>query len=308
LAMPMFAEKQSPEEVANADYSAWLPAQGDFFIGFSVDPFANFIGKMFQNANPNDYTRGQYNIGGQALETAPMVSIMGGYMLTDKLGLKANIGLIVNHERTLYNVLDDKAVWENTFSLESVQDKKIAGQYGGSFAVGAEYRVGSKRVQGVFGAGLVYAFQTNTLKYEYGNAITELNQVPTVAGELTKAAALGGDDVWNQCANQPGYYSALRLLNNAADANGGDAIWHRFGLYTTVGVEWFIAPKIALGMNVNLDLLYRWSHNVCKVYEGYNTLTNEYEQFVDKRDIQNYNGVRFGTENIGANIYLNFFF
>ena len=36
LAMPMFAEKRTPEERANADYSAWLPQQGDFSIGFNL--------------------------------------------------------------------------------------------------------------------------------------------------------------------------------------------------------------------------------------------------------------------------------
>ena len=82
LAMPMFAEKSSIEERANADYSAWLPAAGEFSIGFSVDPFANFLGHMFVGANPGSdegYTRGQYNIGGQTLLTAPLVSIMGSY-------------------------------------------------------------------------------------------------------------------------------------------------------------------------------------------------------------------------------------
>ena len=57
LAMPMFAEKQSIEERGNADYSSWLPQEGEFSIGFSVDPFANFLGKMFSTgANPGNYT------------------------------------------------------------------------------------------------------------------------------------------------------------------------------------------------------------------------------------------------------------
>lgn len=305
LAMPMFAEKLSPEEVANADYSAWLPATGDFFIGFSVDPFANFIGQMFSNggATPNNYTRGQYEIGGQALLKAPVVSIMGGYMLTDNLGLKANIGVIVDHRRTLFNVESDAAKFENPFSHDLVQDEKIHGEYGGSFAVGVEYRVGQKRVQGVFGAGLVYAFQTNTTTYNYGNIMTEMNQVPTIAGDLGAT----GDNVYGFNA-EPGVYAATRLINNAVSAAGQDNFWHRIGLYTTVGVEWFVAPKIALGLNVNLDLLYKWSNNVCKQYEGYNLLTKEVETFTDLRNVSNYSGITFGTENIGANLYMNFFF
>ena len=305
LAMPMFAEKPSIEERANADYTAWLPQAGEFSIGFSVDPFANFLGQMFSNggATPDNYTSrayDDYNIGGQRMLTAPAVSIMGSYMLTDNLGIKANVGFIVDYERRLYNVLDDAARFENPFSYASVQDKRIHGEYGGSFSAGIEYRLGKKRVQGVFGIGAVYAFQTSTTKWTYGNAITALNQVPTVAEE----------SCWKNAKDDPvaGYYAATRLINDAASEAGHDQFWHRIGLYTTVGVEWFVAPKIALGMNVNLDLLYKWSNNVCRQYEGYNLLTGQVDVYTDTRNISNYSGVTFGTENIGANIYLNFFF
>lgn len=304
LAMPMFAEKSSIEERGNADYSSWLPQAGEFSIGFSVDPFANFLGNMFgAGATPDNYTSrvyDNYNIGGQQMLTAPSVSIMGSYMLTDNLGVKANIGFIVDYERRLYNVLDDAARFENPFSYASVQDKRIKGEYGGSFSAGIEYRLGKKRVQGVFGVGAVYAFQTSTTKWTYGNAITALNQVPTVAQEACWKA-----DKANPVA---GYYAATRIINDAASAAGDDAFWHRIGLYTTVGVEWFVSPKIALGMNVNLDLLYKWSNNVCRQYEGYNLMTGQVETFTDLRNIQNYSGVTFGTENIGANFYLAFFF
>lgn len=320
LAMPMFAEKQSIEERANADYSAWLPQAGDFSIGFSVDPFANFLGHMFSNAgarpdNADGYTRNEYNIGGQALGynpnsnlhqfTSPIVSIMGSYMLTDNLGVKANIGLIVNYEREIVNIEDQAAKFENPFSHALVQDVCITGEYGGSFSAGVEYRLGKKRVQGVFGAGLMYAFQTSANKYSYGNQITEMNQAPETAyGDLAKAS---GVYAFNP---EPGVYAATRLINDAASGlgAGNEAFWHRFGLYTSVGVEWFVAPKIALGMNVNLDLLYKWSNNVCKQYEGFNLLTKEVETFTDLRNVYNYSGVTFGTENIGANLYVAFYF
>ena len=307
LAMPMFAEKQSIEERANADYSSWLPQAGEFSIGFSVDPFANFLGHMFSDAGtrPDEkgYTRNDFNIGGQSLYTAPLVSIMGSYMLTDNLGVKANIGFIIDHERRIYNVEDQAIKYENPFSHELVNDVWRHGEYGGSFSAGVEYRLGKKRVQGVFGAGLVYAFQTSADKYSYGNAITEMNQMPDVAAALWN----DGKGVYERNPD-PGIYAAARLINNATSVDGEDAFWHRFGLYTSVGVEWFVAPKIALGLNVNLDLLYKWSNNVCMQYEGYNLLTKQTEVFTDLRDVANYSGVTFGTENIGANLYLAFYF
>ena len=309
LATPMFAEKPSIEERANADYSAWLPQAGDFSIGFSVDPFANFIGHMFSDAgarpdNVNGYTRNDFNIGGQTLLKAPLVSIMGSYMLTDNLGVKANIGFIIDHERRIYNVEDQAIKFENPLSHELVNDVWIHGEYGGSFSAGVEYRLGKKRVQGVFGAGLVYAFQTSADKYSYGNAITEMNQMPDVAAALWNKEEGKGVYATNP---DPGIYAAARLTNSAMSGDK-DAFWHRFGLYTTVGVEWFVAPKIALGLNVNLDLLYKWSSNVCQQYEGYNLLTKQTEVFTDLRNVANYSGVTFGTENIGANLYMAFYF
>ena len=306
--MPMFAEKPSIEARGTADYSTWLPQEGDFSIGFSVDPFANFLGKMFSTgANPGNYTRNEagtgYNIGGQGLGynpngarlTSPVVSIMGSYMISNNLGVKFNIGAIVDHTRTISNVRDDAARFNDPFSTAIVQDVWVHGEYGGSFSAGIEYRVGKKRVQGVFGVGGMYVFQTSANKYTYGNAMSQINQRPTVAFD----AVYGGDPI-------EAYYSATRLIN---DAMSGDheAFWHRAGLYTSIGVEWFVAPKIALGMNVNLDLLYKWSSNVCRQYEGYNLLTGNVDTYTDVEHVSNYSGVTFGTENIGANLYVNFF-
>ena len=315
LAMPMFAEKQSIEERGNADYSSWLPQEGEFSIGFSVDPFANFLGKMFSTgANPGNYTRNEagtgYNIGGQGLGynpngarlTSPVVSIMGNYMVSDNLGVKFNVGLIVDYQRDIANVQDDAARFLDPFSTAMVQDVWKHGEYGGSFSAGIEYRLGKKRVQGVFGIGAMYVFQTSSNKYSYGNGLSQINQQPTSAYDTYAIYDPADPD----CIVPP-YYSAMRLTNDAMSGEH-EAFWHRAGLYTSVGVEWFVAPKIALGMNVNLDLLYKWSSNVCRQYEGYNLLTGEVETYTDVEGLRNYSGVTFGTENIGANLYVNFFF
>ena len=241
--------------------------------------------------------------------TSPVVSIMGSYMLSDNLGVKANIGLIVDHERRIYNVEDDAVRFNEPFAHGIVNDVWVHGEYGGSFSAGVEYRLGKRRVQGVFGAGLMYAFQTSANKYTYGNQMTEANQMPTVAGALWDGKS--GVYAYNP---EEGVYAATRLVNDAGtligegEHGGQEAFWHRFGLYTSVGVEWFVAPKIALGLNVNLDLLYKWSSNVCMQYEGYNLLTKQTEVFTDVRNVANYSGVTFGTENIGANLYLAFYF
>jgi len=286
LVAPMFAQGQTPEVKATVDYSAWLPAAGDAFFGISLDPFANFMGKMIQAKDQ-----------GIVQQTNPVLSLMGGYMITDQLAFRGTIGAIVDYQRDLVNVDDDAAKFANPYSNAQVQDEIKVGQYGASVSAGVEYRIGKGRVQGVFGGGLVYAFQTNTAAYKYGNAITALNQRPTVSNE-----ALYNDNI------QPGVFSSMRVINtNVRAGNGKNALFQRVGLYTTAGVECFLAPKIALGFNVNFDLLYKFGQDYCNVYEGYNTWTGKVEQFTNTKGATSFSGVTLGAENIGANLYMHFY-
>ena len=48
MAVPAMAarEKETPEQKAQKDYSTWMPAEGDFSVGFSLDPLATFVGNL----------------------------------------------------------------------------------------------------------------------------------------------------------------------------------------------------------------------------------------------------------------------
>ena len=185
LALPLLAEEQvvtKPREkkVLN-DYSEWLPKQGEFSIGFSLDPLATFVGNMFNGNLSNGLgdLAGEPLLDGIAFAPASMVSIMGTYMQTDQLAWRLNLGLGYTHKANNDYVLDDEALWLDPFSRVKVMDCYEYDRLQGSIALGMEYRVGkTSPVQGVFGAGLNYAFGQISSKYAYGNAITELNQTP----------------------------------------------------------------------------------------------------------------------------------
>jgi len=62
-----------------------------------------------------------------------------------------------------------------------------------------------------------------------------------------------------------------------------------------------------LGANVNLYLLYLWSPNRYVTYEGWNNLTLQKETVTDlKYPVSS--GFHFGTDNIGANLLMSFYF
>ena len=294
LALPLLAEEQvvtKPREkkVLN-DYSEWLPKQGDFSLAFSLDPIATFVGNMF-NGSPSN---GLDDLAGEPLldgiTGAPMVSVMGTYMQTDQLAWKVNLGIGYTHKSNNEYVLDDAALFLDPLSRVKVVDTQAYNRIHGSIALGVEYRVGKNLpVQGVFGAGLNYAFGEISSKYNYGNAITELNQIPSIS-EPTLYEAVAG------------YMPNARPLNTQANN-----LIHMVGAYASVGMEWFVAPKIALGANVNFGIYYEVNPSRATTYEGWNTATMQVEQFTELIAPASH-GFHIGTDNIGANLYMAFYF
>lgn len=294
FALPLLAEENvaaepAPKKIVK-DHSEWLPKKGDFSIGFSLDPLATFVGNMF-NGN---LSNGLGDLAGEPLLDdlvgAPMVSIMGTYMQTDQLAWKLNLGLGYSHKAINNYVLDDAALFLDPFSKAKVVDKESASRIQGSIALGVEYRVGKKfPIQGVFGAGINYAFGEISYKYNYGNAITELNQAPTISDPtLYKAVA--------------GYMPNARPL-----ATQDKNLIHMFGAYASAGVEWFVAPKVALGANVNFGIYYEVNPARATTYEGWNTASMQVEQFTELVAPASH-GFHIGTDNIGANLYVAFYF
>ena len=93
-----------------------------------------------------------------------------------------------------------------------------------------------------------------------------------------------------------------RILENYSETGS-----HTIGLYGSVGIEWFVAPKISLGADVNLCLLYTMTPNKYCKYEGYNIFTGEVEnrnKLISPMDSY----FEFSMRNIGANLFISFYF
>lgn len=303
MAVPAMAarEKETPEQRAQKDYSTWMPAEGDFSVGFALDPLATFVGNLlsgYTGQNSLDKLAGDPLLK-KTIGANPMVSVMGSYMFTDKLGLKANIGLGLTSKAENHYVLDDEALYLDPLSKAKVVDSRKANLTYGSIAVGVEYRVGKTRpVQGVFGGGVNYAFGQRTYRFNYGNAITEMNQTPTISADASTSTFIP-TPTYSATA---GYMPNARLLSSQADK-----LIHMIGVYGSVGVEWFVAPKIALGANVNVGLYYEVNPSRTSIYEGWNMQTKQVEKFTEQVAPASH-GFHFGTDNIGANLYIAFYF
>ncbi len=274
------------------DYTEYLPKAGDVAIGFSLNPLANFVGNMFNGNTWNSLK----NLAAEPMlcPTPNIAAIMAKYMLTDQLGIKANLGFGCNIYSKNGYIVDDAAMMMNPLSEAKVIDTYKVNKLSGSIALGVDYHVGKQLpVQGVFGVGIIYALGHETHQYRYGNAITELNQNPSYNTSIFPTAVTTG---------LIPYMPNARMLSDQAIN-----LIHRVGAYASVGIEWFVAPKISLGANVNLNICYTLNPARETIYEGWNNATSQVEQYTELVAPASH-GFTFSTDNIGANLLMNFYF
>lgn len=269
------------------------PQKGSWAISVGLNPVSHYLGNLFNNSSDNELD----NLNGEPVaydkKNAPLTTISGKYMFTDKWGIKANIGMKFRSESARAYVQDDAAVMNDPFSSDKVIDKQSLKSSGASFAVGAEYRLtGNKhRLQSYVDFGLVWAFETESVDYTYGNKITELNQVPSKSG-------LGGD---YQCIS-----SAIPNARKTSD-NAGNSMYHNLGVWGAIGIEYFLSPSISLGAEMNLSAVYTYKNGKREKLEGYNMQTQRVEEYVNVKEPSS-SAFEFGTKNLGANLSLNFYF
>lgn len=276
-------ETCSANAAANASCAKkYLPAQGDFAVSVDLVPLVRTIGGAFKDS--------ETPIGGKPFEyedmfsIRPDVSIAGKYMLTDEWGLKVNLGVRVRQNTERAYVQDDLGIYLDPLSEATVIDARKRTQSGGSLMVGGEYRLGKRRVQGVFGFGALFGFSTSRYNYSYGNELTEFNQQPT--------NSFGGEVVARDGYRVTSIYSGP---NFAA------------GVYGSVGAEWFVAPRVSLGAEVNLSLYGVFGSKGVTKSEGYNQAYQAIETRTDLNTPGN-RGLNFGTENIGGALNCTFYF
>ena len=274
----------------------YTPKTGDYAISVSAIPMTTFIGQLFNGALANNYAEfgGQAFIGGDVntvpfQKIAPLMSVSGKYFLDKETALRVNLGLIYQRTNAKTYALDDAELAVNPFSQKKVIDTHLNSNTGMSLMVGLEKRAGKERLQGVYGAGLLFAMNNVYDKYTYGNAITDINQAPTESNGGSLPAAMTG-------------FAYNRLIK---DYNMGASL--HAGVVTFVGVEYFIVPKISIGGEVNFTALASFDQAQYQDIEGFSTVDmakREWTELVSPSSSQ----ITVGTGNVGGNVTLNFYF
>ena len=273
----------------SGDSKNYLPEQGDMAFGINVKPVLKYVGNIFNGTTNNKLK----NLGGEPIisnvpefesfesDFSPAVSIMTKYMLTDNWGLRANAGLMLSKNTDREYVIDDKKVMLDPFNESKLIDTKYTSKNGMSLMLGAEYRKGNNRIQGVFGMGVLFGFYNENISYNWANEVTPLNDQPTSS--------------WSDKVKD------YRVMNKRTDHN------LFYGITGSAGVEWFVAPKVSLGAEVNLSLYHINGGQTYAETKGYNKVSQKIEERTELTSPGN-DKLRFGTENLGGSLYMAFYF
>lgn len=281
----------------------YLPESGEWAISVSAVPIFTYLGQLFNGAGANGlndfaaqpYLNGDAATGGFAALT-PLASITVRHMLSEQLGLRINAGWLYNDRVNKFFSRDDAAYATNPLSTDKVIDTRTNRNNGVSIMAGLERHVGTRRIQGIFGGGLLLAAQSASTKYTYGNAITAYNQTPSSSNGGTTTPAGAG-----VAALAPSHASVRYLDIHNANRD------RYLGAVAFAGIEWFFTPKISIGGEVNVAAVYCWTGVKHITVEGYNNFSGEVDTW-SELTAPGSSQFLFGTGNVGANLNLSFYF
>ena len=267
-AQDSISQRPNNASVTNIHGHRILPETGDYALGIDVAPFFKYIGNMF-NGNLGNNAPSFNGFGSQ---------IYGKYFLSEKTAIRARLSFDFGGNQLSKTVSQDPVDPLNPH--KTTVDHMSTDTSGMRLSVGYEFRRGYRRLQGFYGAEFALGFGSKTKTYKYGNAMTEANQTPTF---------------WDfEAANPAETKAPSRYLQKR------DGMLLNAGLNGFVGVEYFIAPKIAIGGELQLGLYGQIATLGTTKYEMYNTNSGTVQQYSHRESQSARNNFHFKTEASGS--------
>ncbi len=247
-----------------------LPESGEFSIGISATPFFQYVGNIFNNTTDNPAPGFSFT-GEQPLR------ITGKYMLDNNTAIRGIFRLGFGNTKTIGDVTDDVAT---TFTL--IEDTYKRSDLNIGIGGGFEKRRGKGRLQGIYGGQAIFSVLSSKNTYEYGNAITATNTVPTRINFNGNVLGGGMYDTENKTG-----------LGFGVEVQG------------FVGAEFFFAPKFSLSGEFTYGVSYMNQAKGSETIEQWDAVNN----VIQKDTYKTGGGSSFGLDTgIGAFLNLNFYF
>ena len=193
-----------------------LPKAGDFALGIEASSFMSYFGNFFANSNSStpSFTNGD----------GKYPTIFGKYFLQNDRAIRARLTLGLVSKTTKAFVQDDNKPAEVTSTLEDVRNNNALDI---NLGLGYEFRRGTGRLQGFYGAEASLGFYTTKDRYEYANSIKTDRWAPSTHN-------------FNENCTTSGGITTRNLVNK-------EGMRFTLGLGGFAGVEYFFTPRLAIG-------------------------------------------------------------
>lgn len=210
----------SAQDLVSKKGEPYLPAAGDYSVSIDATPFLNYFGNLMNN-DGNVAPTWEF-LGNQ--------TIVARYFKEDKIAYRGilRIGLNSSSEKAM---IGKEGATAPTFPAlpEMVEDKRTNSNTNIAIGGGMEWRRGSTRLQGYYGADAMIGFSTSGTSFSYGNDLKDNSNI----GQTTTN--------FGNNLTQDTYGNAARVTSRS---NGSTFM---FGVRGFAGVEYFILPKISFG-------------------------------------------------------------
>ncbi len=250
-----------------------LPDSGDWAVAVDASPFFNYLGNVFSSAGNNSIFK---SFGDSS------ITVMGKYFLSPKKAVRIKLNVGVNSQNQKFNTTKDGQTDVNVTVVDEWKSTETAITLG----AGIEKRKGKTRLQGIYGAeASLFYVDGKKQKYKYGNSYSKNSSAPA-------------SNNFNGNIKTDG----SRVTQEKQGATYG------LGLRGFIGMEYFIFPKIAIGMEYGLALQIGKKADgqvVSEIWDPINSERKTLTQNLAGGSIVNFNS---GLKNGNALIYAAFHF
>ena len=233
-----------------------LPEKGDWAVAVDASPFLNFVGNVFSSSGKNSLFKSYADSN---------LTVMGKYFTKDNRAIRVKLNIGVTSKNEKFDTQKSGQTDPNVTVIDSWKNTKTSITLG----AGIENRKGKNRLQGLYGVEAMFFYlEGQKEKYAYGNNFSKNDNNPA-----------GHDFNGNILAD------GSRVTARKQGATYG------IGARGFVGMEYFIFPKLSLGLEYGLLL------NIGKQGDG-----QEVSEIWDKTNEEK----KTQTKKISGNTVVNF--
>ena len=205
-----------------------LPEAKDWALSVDASPFLTYTGKLLSNDGADAPAV-------NSLANYPL-TIGGKYFISAKQAYRARVRIGIASQTINNSVVDNQ---NTTLDTVYIKDSRKSSATNVTLAFGKEFRRGKTRLQGFYGGEGIIGISIGKSIYSYGNTFSNLNVSPTSTDFVTPTAL--------------GYASAPANSRIQSESNGTGIKVAARGF---VGAEYFIFPKMSIGLEFGFSLMY----------------------------------------------------